>query len=166
VTSPLPLSLSVQYQTPCPELPRWRIRRWIESALKGLHAYEGTRHNARREFPAPAALDLTVRLADADEAQYLNREFRGRDYPTNVLTFEYGADPDGMWHADIVLCVPVIEREAAEQGKPFLQHAAHLCVHGTLHALGYDHVDDQDAAIMEAIEVAVLARMKIPNPYL
>jgi len=71
-----------------------------------------------------------------------------------------------MWHADIVLCVPVIEREAAEQGKPFLQHAAHLCVHGTLHALGYDHVDDQDAAIMEAIEVAVLARMKIPNPYL
>lgn len=165
-TEHIPLSLSIQYQTPCPALPRWRIRRWVSTTLRGLSLYCGPRHNAHQVIPNPAGLVLTIRLTDTDEARELNAAYRGRDYPTNVLTFEYGADPDGVYHGDIVLCVPVIEKEAAEQSKPFLHHAAHLCVHGTLHALGYDHDNDQDATIMEALEVAILARMNIGNPYL
>src|SRR3546814_7462330 len=83
----------------------------------------------------------TLRLVDAKEGRKLNREFRQRDYATNVLTFEYGTDPGGTARGDIILCVPVLRREAAQQRKPVLAHAAHLTLHGVLHALGHDHID-------------------------
>jgi probable rRNA maturation factor len=108
---------------------------------------------------------LALRLVDADEGRALNREFRGKDYATNVLTFEYGTDPDGQASGDIVLCVPVLRREADEQGKPLLAHAAHLVIHGVLHALGYDHLEPVEAEEMEALEIAILARMGLPDPY-
>ena len=82
-----------------------------------------------------------------------------------MLTFEYGIDQDGALSADIILCLPVLTREAKEQKKPFLYHAAHLLIHGTLHALGYDHIDSLDAERMESLETQILAAMRIPDPY-
>lgn len=108
---------------------------------------------------------LTVRLVDANEGKTLNSQFRQRDYATNVLTFEYGVDADGMASGDIILCVPVLRREAAEQHKPLLHHAAHLTIHGVLHALGHDHIDPDEAQTMEVLEIQTLRKMGIPNPY-
>lgn len=158
---PPELSLSVQYATPTPELPRWRLRRWVLHALSGAHKAEALA-DAPDRFRAAS---LTLRLVDADEGRRLNHEFRQKDYATNVLTFEYGIDPDGVASGDIVLCVPVLHGEALEQKKTVLHHAAHLTVHGVLHALGYDHVDPDEAADMEALETAILAEMAIADPY-
>lgn len=152
------LSLSVQYATPCPELSRSRLRRWMQRALD--QAWERIHPDDRFN-----GLSATLRIVDADEGRSLNQGYREKDYATNVLTFEYGQDPEGVVHGDIVLCLPVLEREAAEQGKPLLHHAAHLVVHGTLHSLGYDHIDDEEAQDMEALETAILADLRIPDPY-
>lgn len=155
------LGLSVQYATEAPELPRWRLRRWARRAVEMTAAEEaGLLESARFQ-----RVELTLRLVDADEGQRLNNEFRDRNYATNVLTFEYGVDPDGVAGGDIVLCVPVLHREAAEQHKSLLHHAAHLTVHGVLHALGYDHLEDDDAEDMEALEIRILASLGIPDPY-
>jgi len=151
------LSLSVQYAAPAPLLPRWRLRRWVARALQSAAADAGR--------PLPGAR-LALRLVGRAEGRRLNRAFRGRDYATNVLTFEYGAGPDGVAHGDIVLCLPVLAREAREQRKPLRDHAAHLVVHGTLHALGYDHEKARDARRMEALETRILAAMGIADPYL
>jgi probable rRNA maturation factor len=157
------LSLSVQYATEAGELPRWRLRRWVRLAVDGVAASRVAAQKAARKrssrSSAPhaplTAVALALRLVDADEGRALNREFRGKDYATNVLTFEYGTDP----------CVPVLRREADEQGKPLLAHAAHLVIHGVLHALGYDHLEPVEAEEMEALEIAILARMGLPDPY-
>lgn len=126
-------------------LPRHRVARWIRHALA-------------------ADADITVRIVDAEEARILNRDYRKKDYATNVLTFDYAATPRVM--ADLVLCAPVVAAEAHAQGKPLQNHYAHLLVHGTLHAQGWDHeTSPQDADAMEAHEVAVLARLGFPNPY-
>lgn len=101
----------------------------------------------------------------AAEGRRLNHDFRQRDYATNVLTFEYGVDPLGVARGDIVMCVPVLVREAREQRKTLLDHAAHLTLHGVLHSLGYDHIKARDARRMEALETATLARMGIADPY-
>jgi probable rRNA maturation factor len=159
--SPSTLALSVQYATPVPELPRWKIRRWVEKAV-GLTAAEEA---ALLDEPRFRRVQLTLRLVDAEEGRALNREYRGRDYATNVLTFEYGVDEEGTAAGDIVLCVPVLHREAEEQGKPLLHHAAHLTVHGVLHALGYDHIDEDEAKDMEDLETRILASMRMPDPY-
>ncbi|CFN15264.1 rRNA maturation RNase YbeY [Bordetella pertussis] len=151
------LSLSVQYGVADARLPRWRLRRWVQYALAGA---AGDGHAGL------AGAELGLRLVGLAEGRRLNREFRGRDYATNVLTFEYGAGPDGVARGDIVVCVPVLAREAREQRKTLLDHAAHLTVHGTLHALGYDHIKAGEARRMEALETAVLARMGIADPYL
>jgi probable rRNA maturation factor len=150
------LSLAVQYGEPVPELPRWRLRRWAQHALDAMapHAPEGLR-----------AAALTLRLVDQDEGRELNRQYREKDYATNVLTFEYGIDPDGTLNGDIVLCAPVLRREAQEQGKTLLNHAAHLTVHGVLHSLGYDHIDPDEAHEMESLEADILKKMGIHNPY-
>ena len=111
-----------------------------------------------------ADAEITVRIVDAEEGQALNREFRGKDYATNVLTFDYATEPVVM--ADLVLCAPVVAREAAEQGKTLQQHYAHLLVHGALHAQGWDHeTSEQDAEEMEAYEIEILAGLGFPNPY-
>lgn len=150
-------SLAIQYAVQAPVLPRWRLRRWVGHALEHALASPDPR--------AGQAVALTIRIVDAEEGRHLNAAWRQRNYATNVLTFEYGADPSGLISGDIVLCLPVLEREAAEQGKPLLHHAAHLVTHGVLHALGHDHVDPDEAERMEALETAILAAQGIPDPY-
>ena len=126
-------------------LPRHRVTRWIRHALD----IDG---------------EITVRIVDTDEGQQLNREFRGKDYATNVLTFDYAQAPIVM--ADLVLCAPVVAREAKENRKTLADHYAHLLVHGTLHAQGWDHeTGDADADEMEAYEIEILAEMGIRSPY-
>lgn len=143
------LSLSVQYPDSRLKetITRSKLRRWIQAALF-----------------APA--ELTVRFVDADEGQALNREYRGKDYATNVLTFAYTENEESeVTQADIILCTDVLEREATEQKKSVESHAAHLVVHGVLHAQGYDHDNDEEAAEMEGLEIEILATLGEPNPY-
>lgn len=148
------LTLAVQYAVKAEMLPRWRLRRWVAQAVRMV----------AQTRPMTGVM-LTLRLVDSDEGRELNNTYRGKDYATNVLTFEYGIDQQGVASGDIVLCVPVLYREAEEQGKPLLNHAAHLVVHGVLHALGYDHMKRDEAQRMEALEAAILARMGLPDPY-
>lgn len=146
------LSLSVQFASDADDLPsRAQVRRWVAAALE---------HSA----------EITVRIVDADEAQALNQDFRKKGYVPNVLTFEYGEigrdeSGRGMLGGDVVICAPVVEREAREQGKPLKDHYAHMTVHGVLHLQGYDHLDPADADIMESREAVILKRFHIPNPY-
>lgn len=108
--------------------------------------------------------ELSVRIVGEEEGRALNRQYRGKDYATNVLTFDYARAPVVM--ADLVLCGPVVEREAREQGKSLEAHYAHLLVHGTLHAQGYDHELGEDEALeMEAVEILLLGALGYPDPY-
>ena len=145
------LSLSLQFGK-FPEaalhraaLPRHSVARWIRHALQ-------------------SDAEITVRIVGEEEGQTLNRDYRGKDYATNVLTFDYTSAP--VVTADLVLCAPVVAREAQENGKTLQAHYAHLLVHGTLHAQGWDHeTGEQDAEEMEAYEIEILAGMGIANPY-
>ncbi len=146
------LSLSVQYPDARLQdsLTRALLRRWVQAALLG-----------------PA--ELTIRFVDAVEGRNLNRDYRAKDYATNVLTFAYNegdeiAD-DEPTRADIILCTDVLEREAQEQNKTLEEHAAHLVVHGVLHAQGYDHHDDGEAEEMEQLERDILEALGYPDPY-
>ncbi len=115
------------------------------------------------------AAELTLRLVDEQEIQALNQQYRQKNYPTNVLSFpseipaEILLDPPLL--GDIILCAPVIQREAEEQNKPLMSHWAHMVVHGVLHLLGYDHVQDHDADRMEQIEIMILENCGVANPY-
>ncbi len=105
-----------------------------------------------------------MRIVGEDEGRALNLQYRRKDYATNVLTFDYAREP--LVSADLVLCAPVVEHEAREQGKTLEAHYAHLLVHGTLHAQGYDHeTNERDALEMEALEILLLAALGFPNPY-
>src|SRR5690606_12221002 len=112
--------------------------------------------------------ELTIRLVDAEESRTLNREYRNRDYPTNVLSFPADLPPelDIPLLGDLVICVPVVNHEAAEQGKPAAAHWAHMVIHGCLHLLGHDHIEDDEAEAMEALERQLLAELGIADPYL
>jgi probable rRNA maturation factor len=139
------LSLSVQYACKDAALPlRSEVRRWVRAA-------------------APVAAELAVRFVDAAEGRALNAQYRGKDRATNVLTFVYAQQP--ALSGDLVLCLPVVLREAQEQGKPAAAHFAHLVVHGMLHLQGYDHEGDAEARIMEGKEREILARLGYPDPY-
>ena len=129
-------------------LPRAQVLRWLRAALG-----------------ADVRLaEIAVRVVGADEGRQLNRDYRGKDYATNVLTFDYSVAP--QLAADLVLCAPVVAREAAELATPLAQHYAHLLVHGTLHAQGWDHeTSEQEAEAMEARETAILAALGMPDPY-
>jgi probable rRNA maturation factor len=129
------------------------------------HRTSLTRSFVRRCLQAGLNLpaELTVRIVDADEGRALNREFRGKDYATNVLTFDYAEHPVVM--ADLVLCAPVVEQEARQQGRSLQAHYAHLLVHGVLHAQGWDHEDDEEAADMQALETFILATLGVDDPY-
>lgn len=111
---------------------------------------------------APLSGELTLRLVGNDESRQLNATYRGKDKPTNVLSFDY--DTPGI-AGDLVFCVDVIDAEAGEQGKSPTDHWAHMTIHGLLHLAGFDHVVSHDAAIMEAREIAILAELDISNPY-
>ena len=127
-------------------LPRHRVVRWIRAALQ-------------------ASAEITVRIVGEDEGRTLNRDYRGKDYATNVLTFDYARTPQVQ--ADLVLCAPVVEREAAAAGIPLQAHYAHLLVHGTLHAQGWDHeTSAADAEAMEARESQLLRGLGFADPYL
>ena len=114
------------------------------------------------------ASELVIRVVDANESQKLNKTFRDKDYPTNVLSFPADIQlPEGPTIlGDIAICLPVVKREADEQSKRFDQHFAHMVVHGCLHLMGYDHEDDDDADQMEAKEIGILENLGYPNPYL
>lgn len=135
------------------------LSRWVAAAL-AEHARVSGQSGA-------ASPELTIRLVDDAESQALNRDYRGKNRPTNVLSFPFEAPPglDLPLLGDLVISHPVMHREAREQHKPLADHYAHLVIHGTLHLLGYDHIDETDAAIMEALERAVLDGFGIPDPY-
>lgn len=140
------LTLSLQFADAShrAHLPRHKVARWIRAALA-----------------APG--EITVRIVGAEEGQALNREFRGKDYATNVLTFDYSHEPVVM--ADLIICAPVVEAEAREQKITLEAHYAHLLVHGTLHAQGDDHEDEAEAIEMESKETAILAGLGFADPY-
>ncbi|WP_333681283.1 rRNA maturation RNase YbeY [Dyella sp.] len=129
------------------------FRRWTEAALAG----------ARRR----RAAELSIRIVGTREGRALNRTYRGKDYATNVLSFPTDLPPGVRLPllGDIAICAPVVRREAAEQDKPITHHWAHLTVHGVLHLLGYDHIEEAEAEKMEALETRVLKGLGIPNPY-
>lgn len=110
--------------------------------------------------------NLTLRIVNTKEARDLNRDFRGKDYATNVLTFVYHAPRAKKLEGDIVLCAQVVAREAREQGKPLRDHYAHLAIHGVLHLAGLDHESAREAKLMERREVAILASLGLADPYL
>ena len=114
------------------------------------------------------ASELVIRVVDANESQKLNKTFRDKNYPTNVLSFPADIQlPEGpKILGDIAICLPVVKREADEQSKRFDQHFAHMVVHGCLHLMGYDHEDEDDADQMEAKEIGILENLGYPNPYL
>ncbi len=140
----LKLSLQFADRTHRPLLPRHRVMRWIRCAL--------TR---------PA--EIAVRIVGEEEALALNREFRGQDHATNVLTFDYSHDP--VVNADLILCAPVIASEAARAGRAIEAHYAHLLIHGSLHAQGFDHDGDDDAREMQARESALMRALGFDDPY-
>ena len=143
------LTLSLQFAREAAahraSLPRHKVARWIRHALA-------------------VDAEITVRIVGAEEGQRLNREFRRNDYATNVLTFDYQQEPTVL--ADLVLCAPVVECEAREQGKTLEEHYAHLLVHGTLHAQGWDHeTSEADAQEMESYETAIMRELGFDDPY-
>ncbi len=145
-----PLTLSLQFardevaRAHRDMLPRASVARWIRAALA---------------HPA----EITVRIVGAEEGQALNRDYRGKDHTTNVLTFDYSHAPRVV--ADLVLCAPVVAREAADAGIALDAHYAHLLVHGTLHAQGHDHGSDAEAAAMESIETGIVVALGYADPY-
>ncbi|HUH90711.1 MAG TPA: rRNA maturation RNase YbeY [Lysobacter sp.] len=150
---PILLDVSISYGLPRAGIPAANsFRRWVAAALDGRI----------REA------DLAIRLVDAKEGKSFNRHYRGKDYATNVLSFP--ADlPEGVklpLLGDLVICAPVVAREAAEQGKSLNAHYAHLTVHGVLHLLGWDHEDEREAECMEQLEREILATLGIADPYL
>lgn len=137
----------------CP-LSRARLRRVL---LAGL---------STRKKPLRHGAIISLRLCDTKEAKALNRAHLGKAYAPNVLTFEYPSQSGQALQADIAICLPVVQREAKQQGKTLESHFVHLLVHGCLHALGFDHLDDGEAEVMESLERKILKRFRISDPYL
>jgi len=140
-------SLAVQYATNAQNLPtRPQFRRWIKAALQ-------------------CDVQITLRIVDEIEGRALNKNFRGKDYATNVLMFVYDDAEAQPLCGDVVICAPVVEKEAREQHKDLPAHYAHLAIHAALHLQGYDHGNEADAAAMEARETAILLKLGYADPY-
>lgn len=139
------LSLAVQYASAAPHLPtRPQWRRWCKAALQ-------------------RDVRMTLRIVDEAEGRELNKNYRGKDYATNVLTFVYG--DAGVLSGDVVICAPIVEKEAHQQHKDLLAHYAHLAIHAMLHLQGHDHENETDAAGMEALETRLMLKLRYPDPY-
>jgi len=140
------LAFTVQYASTQNDLPTEAdFRKWARNALR-------------------VDTEVTLRIVDEDEGRALNRDYRGKDYATNVLTFTLTEEPHLM--GDIVLCAPVVAREAIEQNKLLSAHYAHLTVHGVLHLHGYDHETEPQAELMESLETQIVTKMGYADPYL
>ena len=139
------LSLSVQYAADTAAMPtRQQFRRWVKAALQ-------------------QDMQCTLRIVNEEEGHVLNRDYRGKDYATNVLTFVY--DNTVPLSGDVVICAPVVARESSEQGKELIAHYAHLTLHSILHLQGYDHENEAEASVMEALETALMRKLGYPAPY-
>ncbi|HEY0665698.1 MAG TPA: rRNA maturation RNase YbeY [Gallionella sp.] len=139
------LHLAVQYASAAQNIPtRGQFRRWVKAAQQ-------------------RDASLTLRIVDEAEGRELNHNYRGKDYATNVLTFVY--DDSQPLTGDVVICAPVVEREAQAQRKPLQAHYAHMTIHAMLHLQGYDHETDSEAAEMEALETRLMLELKCPDPY-
>jgi probable rRNA maturation factor len=146
--------IDIQYASKAADLPNEdMINRWVNAALQSID----------EQNP-----ELTIRIVDEVEAQQLNEKWRQRNYPTNVLSFPFESPPEINIPllGDIVICAAVVKREAAEQQKSVESHWAHMIIHGCLHLLGYDHISDSDANIMENLEIDILHSLGYSNPYL
>jgi len=153
-TSSQPI-IAVGYALPRPGLPAANsFRQWVEAALRGAKYRK--------------AAELGIRLVDGEEGRALNRDYRGKDYATNVLSFsaDLPAELKLPLLGDLAICAPVVLREAMEQGKRPRDHWAHMTIHGVLHLLGYDHIKNSEAEAMEALETRILASLGIADPYL
>jgi probable rRNA maturation factor len=138
------LALAVQYASDSKDLPtRAQFRRWFKSALLG-------------------DVSLTLRIVDEAEGRELNKNYRGKDYATNVLTFVYDDNPVS---GDVVICAPVVAKEAAEQHKELVAHYAHMAIHAALHLQGYDHEVEDEAEQMEALETSIMLKLRFAHPY-
>ena len=139
------------------ELPsEAQFQRWIDTALAEVSS------NPEQFF------ELTIRLVNKEESQQLNKQYRGKDKPTNVLSFPFEV-PDGIelnLLGDLIICIDVMQQEAQAQNKALFDHWAHLVIHGCLHLLGFDHIDESEALEMETIEVAILHKLGIDDPYI
>ena len=135
------------------ELPSLELfQQWTDSALKAV---------------TDKTFEITIRIVNVEESQQLNSQYRQKDKPTNVLSFPFDV-PEGIdlnLLGDLVVCAQVVEQEAKEQSKTLFDHWAHMIIHGCLHLLGYDHINDNDAEEMEALEIKILAELSIDNPY-
>ncbi len=149
-TPPHKLSLSVQYASSAQNLPtRAQFRRWIKAALQ-------------------RDASMTLRIVDEAEGRELNKNYRGKDYATNVLTFVYddeGSPSETTLYGDVIICAPVVEKEAAAQHKDLPAHYAHLAIHAALHLQGYEHEHDAEAEEMEALETGLMLKLRYPDPY-
>lgn len=146
------LQLDIQRESDQPSPDEDDIRRWISAALEG-----------RRDSDT----EISLRLVDIKEMTSLNETWRGKEGSTNVLSFpsDLPEDLDLPLLGDIVICIPVVQREAREQGKTLDAHWAHMTIHGTLHLLGFDHIEENEAVAMEALETDILAKLNYPCPY-
>lgn len=154
-----PMNIDVEVACAADNLPAESdFQRWAEAALAAAAAFENR-----------GTGDIAIRLVEAEEIRQLNRDYRHKDKPTNVLSFPFDM-PDGVDGVapilgDLAICAEVVAQEAAEQGKTLDAHWAHMVVHGTLHLLGYDHIEDDEAETMEALEIAILQQLGFDNPY-
>lgn len=147
------ITLDLQLASTATDLPSTeQFQQWLDAAI----------------LPFQAEAEVTIRLVDNAESQQLNLTYRGKDYPTNVLSFPFQCPPgvELPLLGDLVICAPVVAKEAAEQNKPLHAHWAHMVIHGSLHLLGFDHINDDDAEQMEAEEITILQQLGITNPYL
>lgn len=140
------LRLTVQFLIDKTGIPsRYLFRKWVRAALN-------------------KSAEIVIRIVDLQEGEILNHKFRGKQSATNVLTFVYGDEVPLL--GDIVLCAPVVHNEALQQGKDLIAHYAHLTIHGILHLQGYDHINDEDAIVMESLETEIITRLGYPDPYI
>jgi len=152
------LALDIQYLVPFKQVSIAQVRRWVEATLKQV---------AKNYNLAFQHFELTIRFSTIEEIQALNAAYRQQNKPTNVLTFAYGINPDNQTvTADVILCAAILQDEAKAQSKGLVEHTAHLCVHGVLHALGFEHKNTSDANEMENLEIEILKQFEIANPYL